>query len=206
MFRSGIKSVIATAVTLFIVCLTPSARGHCDTLNGPVVMEAKKALESGDVTPVLKWVTAADEAEIRSVFERVSVVRKQGNDAKALADQFFFETLVRVHRAAEGMPYTGIKYDTGQIAPASREADAALADRDVERLVALVTKRVAADIRKRFDEATQAQSHVNESLAAGRTFVKAYVEFVHYVERVCEASQVSVHDPEIAMHAHDASR
>lgn len=32
------------------------ALAHCDTLEGPVIKDAKSALEKKDVTPVLKWV------------------------------------------------------------------------------------------------------------------------------------------------------
>jgi hypothetical protein len=40
-----------------VVLLLPSAgAAHCDTLAGSVVQDARLALQSGDVTPVLKWV------------------------------------------------------------------------------------------------------------------------------------------------------
>ena len=49
--------IILIAVIAVIYFLLPcAANAHCDTMDGPVVMAAKKALEKGDVTPVLKWV------------------------------------------------------------------------------------------------------------------------------------------------------
>jgi len=36
-------------------------------------------------------------------------VRRLNSDAMILADKFFFETLVRLHRSGEGVPYTGVK-------------------------------------------------------------------------------------------------
>jgi hypothetical protein len=83
-----------------------AAQAHCDTLDGPVVGEARKALDTGNVNLVLGWVQKKDESEIRTAFQKVSAVRKTGGAAKDLADTYFFETLVRVHRAGEGAPYT----------------------------------------------------------------------------------------------------
>src|SRR5512140_2714587 len=99
-----------TAVFLAIVLLFghPSpARAHCDSMQGPVVAAARVALQKGDVTPALRWVKPADEAEIHRAFAQAMSVRKAGGTARDLADRYFFETLVRVHRAGEGAPYTG---------------------------------------------------------------------------------------------------
>ena len=177
-----------------LLLLVGRAAGHCDTLNGPVALAGRAVLESGDVTPVLKWVAAPDEAEVRSAFARARLVRVQGEDAKSLADQFFLETLVRFHRASEGMPFNGIKRDAGEVAPTVAAADHALADEDVEPLVRLVTERVARQLRERFRVAAEAQKRKDDHVAAGRVFVRAYVEFMHYVEQVCGAGSASDHD------------
>ena len=100
-----------TAVIVLVVLLVIGpgpARAHCDTLDGPVVLDAKAALQKGDVTPVLKWVRADDEKEIREAFAKTLKVRGLGDDARDLADHHFFETLVRIHRPGEGVAYTGL--------------------------------------------------------------------------------------------------
>ena len=96
-------------VALLVAGHAPRGWAHCDSLDGPVVMDARTALEKGDVTPVLKWVKKEHELEIRNVFEQTMTVRAKGEDAKALADMYFFETIVRIHRAGEGEAYTGLK-------------------------------------------------------------------------------------------------
>ena len=53
--------------------------------------------------------TTFDEPEGRAVFDKALAVRVLGGTAKELADQFFFETVVRLHRRSEGEPYTGLK-------------------------------------------------------------------------------------------------
>lgn len=179
------KSMILAAVCACILLLLPHmAIAHCDTLDGPVVMTAKKALEKGDVTPILKWVKPEHEAEIREAFTKTLAVRTKGPESKELADMYFFETLVRVHRAGEGAPYTGLKPAGADLGPAVAGADRALETGTIDSLVKLVTDDVSAGIHKRFHHAFEAKKHADDSVEAGRKFVEAYVEFVHYVERL----------------------
>jgi hypothetical protein len=163
-----------------------SARAHCDALDGPVVVEAKAALEKGDATPLLKWVRAQDEAEIRSAFAETLAVRKLSPQAKALADRSFFETLVRVHRAGEGFGFTGLK-PAGRISPPNLKSDAALANNDIEPFLKMVLEHAGKGVRERFAKAAQARAKQGESVEAGRNYVSAYVEYTHYVEAMVMA-------------------
>lgn len=160
------------------------AIAHCDGLDGPVVTAARQALESGDINPVLIWVQEDDEAEIRRAFEKTLVVRIQGADARELADRYFFETLVRIHRAGEGAPYTGLKPAGRDLGPALPAADKAVADGSVRPLVELVTETIHENLMHRFNALTAAKNFPPDNIAAGRDFVRQYVEFVHYVERL----------------------
>src|SRR5688572_24952802 len=101
-------SPLVTLVSLTIVVSVIASRkaaAHCDTLDGPVVETAKLALKQSDVTPVLKWVNKDGEKEVREAFAAALKVRSLNEDARMLADTHFFETLVRVHRAGEGVPF-----------------------------------------------------------------------------------------------------
>jgi hypothetical protein len=168
---------------LLAVLFIPSVvQAHCDTLDGPVVMAAKKALEKGDVTPVLKWVKNENEEEIRALFKKTLAVRSKGPEAKELVDMYFFETLVRLHRAGEGAPYTGLK--AGPAEPIIAAADQALDKGSVDHLVKHVSDAVAKGISQRFNNTLERKKHAEDSVAAGREFVEFYVEFTHYVERL----------------------
>ena len=154
---------------------------HCDTLEGPVVKAARIALEKGDVTPLLKWVQAGDEKEITDAFNKTISVRAKSSEAKELADMYFFETLVRIHRAGEGAPYTGLK--PGEtIDAAVALADKALESGSVDKLTDVLTKAMANGIRERFQHALQTKKHADQSVTAGREFVEKYITFTHYVE------------------------
>ena len=119
------RSRLLLTFAAFLMMSPSETRAHWDTLDGPVITDARAALASGDVTPVLKWVRSEDEREIREVFEKTMAVRTLNDAVRELADRFFFETLVRVHRAGEGAPYTGLK-PAGSVDHAVMLADQAL--------------------------------------------------------------------------------
>jgi hypothetical protein len=167
--------------------LLPFVFAHCDTLDGPVVKTAKAALEKGDVIPILKWVKEEDETGIRDLFKKTLIVRSKGKEAQELADMYFMETLVRLHRAGEGAPYTGLK-PAGIVEPAVVEADKALESGSVDNLVKLVTEAASKGIRERFNKAKEAKKNVDQNVEAGREFVEAYVQFTHYAERLHQDS------------------
>jgi hypothetical protein len=156
---------------------------HCDGLDGPVVTAARLALDEGDVTPVLMWVTKEHEREIRDAFALTLAVREKGKEARELADQFFFETLVRLHRAGEGAPYTGLK-PAGTVEPAITAADSALQTGSVEIVADKMANAVRDGIKRRFSEAADRKKHAADSVDAGRKFVEAYVHYVHFVEGI----------------------
>jgi hypothetical protein len=168
-------------IVLLCTALSKNAFAHCDTLDGPVVQTARIALEKGDVTPLLKWVRPDDEKEIKAAFMKTLTVRKQGDEAKKLADKYFFETLVRIHRAGEGAPYTGLKPGEA-VDPAVALADKALENGSIDKLVNVLTNAMVNGIRERFAKAYENHKHADDSVAAGREFVESYVIFTHYVE------------------------
>lgn len=181
--RNYFSCIMVTFLGFGLLCtvLSKNSFAHCDTLDGPVVQTARMAFEKGDVTPLLKWVQAVDEKEIRVAFQKTLAVRAMGAEAKELADMYFFETLVRIHRAGEGVPYTGLKPGEA-VDPAVALADKALESGSVDKLVNVLTKAMANGIHERFQHASKTQEHADDSVAAGRKFVEAYVLFTHYVE------------------------
>jgi hypothetical protein len=159
-----------------------SALAHCDTTSGPIIPEARAALNSGDVTPVLKWVKKENEAEIRAAFAKAVAVRSKGPEAKELADQYFLETLIRLHRAGEGAPYTGIKDEP--VAPIVALADKSLAQGSADEMIRRMSAHMAEAVKKKFNRALEAAKLKDKSVEAGRAYVEAYVDYTHYVEGI----------------------
>ena len=155
---------------------------HCDSTSGPVISEARAALEKGDVSPVLKWVKNEAEGEIRTAFAKAVAVRTKGPEAKELADQYFLETLVRLHRAGEGAPFTGIKDEPAE--PIVAMADKALADGSTDGMIKKISGHMEEAIGERFKRVVEARKYKDKNVEAGREFVEAYVTYMHYVEGI----------------------
>lgn len=177
---SNLRSLIVLAAA---IVLAGPAHAHCDSLDGPVVRDARSALESGDPTVVRKWVAADQETELLEVFEHALEVRTLGAQARDIADRLFFETLVRLHRASEGEAFTGLK-PAGSTEPGLQKADAALAAGSVEDLVDELVAAVREAVETRFVAVQAAEHHSVDSVAAGRAYVEAYVEYAHLVEQL----------------------
>lgn len=175
-------STIFTALALGAV-----AFAHCDSVDGPVVQAARRALASGDVNAVLPWVRASGEPQIREAFARTIKVRKLDPEAAALADTWFFETVVRVHRAGEGAAFDGIK-PAGAPVPAGIEAaDKALETGQAGALQKTFAAALENGLRQRLERVLAARDYKTGDVEAGRRYVAAYVDFIHYAERLHSA-------------------
>ncbi|MCP5105046.1 MAG: hypothetical protein GY950_16785, partial [bacterium] len=146
---------------------------HCDSMDGPVIISAKEALKTGNVNLVLHWVRQGNEAEVKTVFNKTMEVRKASTVAKDLADTFFFETLVRLHRAGEGAPYTGLK-PAGRIGHAVMMADQSLEKGSIDSLAKAIAGKVEKGIRHRFQEALKKKKAAGNNVEKGREAVAAY--------------------------------
>lgn len=183
----------ALFLTAIILLILPAvAAAHCDTANGPVVSAGKLALEKGDLTPALKWVKPEHEQELRDTFAVAFAARANGGAAMQAADRLFLETLVRLHRAGEGEPYEGIKPAGTDETPALVAADEAIE----KESLAPITKVIEDEMARRFRDVVAAKAKQNESVDAGRTYVAAYADFVHYVLRVESALSAGLPEPE----------
>lgn len=177
---------------LVSACLPLNGWGHCDTLSGPVIKDARLAIARKDVTPVLKWVGKEDETEIRRLFDRTLAVRRQSEDARKLADMYFFETLVRIHRAGEGAPYTGLKA-TDAVDPVIAMTDESVAKGSAAGLLQDIGRKLDAGVRTRLARVVETSKHANDSVEAGREFVEAYVDYLHFVESLDTILNAQVH-------------
>ena len=178
------QMIFALIASLFVVLLPDSVFAHCDGLDGPVVKAAQEALETANINRVLIWVSKEAEEEIKNAFTKTLTVRKLNPQAKELADMYFFETLVRIHRAGEGEPYTGLKPAGRDLGPVIPAADEALEKGKLERLLKLLTQEVQTGIRHKFENVLAKKDYKADNLPAGREYVEAYVLFLEHVERI----------------------
>jgi hypothetical protein len=175
------------AALLASLLFSGPASAHCDTTKGPVVTAARAALEAGDPDLVLHWVRLEDEVAVRGAFQRTMEARALGPAAKELADRYFFETLVRIHRAGEGAAYAGLT--DGDPEPIIAATDRALEVGSAGELEQQLVTAVRSGLAERFAAARAAKAFRPGDIAGGRAFVAAYVPFTHWVEGVFTVAQ-----------------
>jgi len=180
--RKKIYTLVVLAAFVCISAYVASVYAHCDSMSGPVIPEAMAALEKGNITPILKWIKPEYEREVKKAFELAVQVRGESPEAKELADKYFLETLIRIHRAGEGAPYTGIKETPPE--KITILTDHALANGSADELIKKIQAHLAVAIKEKFDKALQASKNKDESVESGREFVEAYVQYTHYVEGI----------------------
>lgn len=162
---------------------------HCDTRDGPIVKAAKRALEMENINLILIWIPKSAEKELREAFGRALRIRRRGKDVQDLADDWFFETAVRLHRTGEGAPYTGLKptgLDEGPIVP---RAERAIDTGDPKDVISYVAQSVEKDLQKRFNDVVAKKRYDENNVEAGRAYVQAYINFVVYAHHLYEFIQ-----------------
>jgi hypothetical protein len=188
--------VLTAALVVGIVALefsvswsAASVQAHCDSINGPVVSAARRALEAGDVTLILPYVRVEAEAELTAAFQQTLVVRTLGAEAQALADRYFFETVVRLHRTGEGAPYTGLREEAEE-SPALAAADQALVAGSLDAVYRVLGDAVQGGVGQRYQAVLAAREHAlrEGTVVAARHRVEAELEFEKYVYDVHQAA------------------
>lgn len=193
------RTLLYSLIAMILITVKVSA--HCDSMEGPVVKASKMALETGNLNYVLVWVSADDEAEIKSVFDKVNNVRKLNPEAKELADMYFFETVVRIHRMGEGVGYTGLK-PAGYIPEEGIEAaDIAIKENSLDPIYAHLSEEQNPKIKDYFADVLSKKNYDVNDVKSGREYVASYVHFIHYVEGVFKGDdELEQHKQEIYKH------
>ena len=188
-----VKLPLAAALSAAFMFVATPASAHCDGIDGPVVAAAQKALDTGEVSRVLVWVKPSDESAIRDAFGKAREVRALSASARDFADHSFYETLVRVHRAGEGAPYTGLKPAGRDLGPALPAGDKAVETGSLKPVVKLLTEQVHHGVEQRYNRMMSLKNYSPDDVAAGQKYVQAYVEYIHAVEKIHGAAAGDAH-------------
>jgi hypothetical protein len=178
------RNILLLTIFLSIIFVFTNLSAHCDSMEGPVVKASQKALETGNINYVLIWVRAEDEQEIKVMFDKVNKVRTLSPEAKELADMYFFETVVRVHRMGEGVGYTGLKPARYKPDEGIEAADIAIEENSLDPIYAHLDEAQNPKINEYFTDLQSKKDYDVNDLKAGREYVETYVHFIHYVEAI----------------------
>lgn len=204
--RKFLSLGLATVLVAGAAFLTMPGRAdaHCDSAKGPIVTAAYEALETGNVDLALPYVKVDAESEVKAAFEHAMAVRKLGGEAQQLADRYFAETVVRLHRVGEGASYTGIKEDP-EITPGLEAAEVAVATGDLAEVYAVLDKAVQEGVAEYWHKVLEARERAERegTVAAHRERAEAELIFEKYVFGVEQAAMGLVHTEEGAVGGHD---
>ena len=176
------RAILGIAAAGFLFLSSAAADAHCDTMDGPTVKDAYKAMETNNVNYALKWVQPQYEKEVSDAFRLSMKVKDLSGDAENLAEQYFFEILLRTHRQGEGEPFTGVKPHGAPIDERVKAADRSIAVGSLSPLQGLVEEEKMPELQKRFDRVMKLKDYDVNDLKAGREYIEAYVQFFKYAE------------------------
>ncbi len=167
---------------------------HCDSMDGPVVTMAKKALEAGDVNLILPYVPKQGEAEVIQAFRKTLPLHRQPDGAREVADLYFFETVVRVHRAGEGAPYTGLKpagLDVGPVIPVAEKAIETGSPDELAKTLAAIVK---TEVLNRFEHMQHLKHEAGKDVEHAREYVEAMLGLQVWAHQLYLAAKASAHE------------
>jgi Family of unknown function (DUF6448) len=190
---SNIRTLMLAIIIAGLLFDAPSAKAHCDSLDGPVAKAVYKALESGNLNPVLAYAPATAGSEMRAAFEKSRKVRDLNAEARALADQAFMETVIRLHRAGEGATYTGLKpagIDYGPVIPA---AEHAVETGDLAKLKAVLMEEIEHALGERLGHVRELKNASLEPKTAAevphsRERISTELGFITFAENLRQAA------------------
>ncbi|MDW7672882.1 MAG: DUF6448 family protein [Bacillota bacterium] len=174
--------VIFTMAVLMILALPKKASAHCDTMDGPTAIDGMKALETKNINHALKWIMPEGEEELANIFQLSLKVRELNDDAKEVADRYFLENLVRIHRAGEGAPYTGLQPAGVPIDEKVAAADKCIEIGNLLPLEGLASPEEMPELEKRLHKALALKDFDVNDVQAGREYIEAYVSFFKFAE------------------------
>lgn len=167
---------------------------HCDSMDGPVVTAAREAVDKQDVKLVLPYVKANASADVKLAFDKVLRARKAGPDAREVADLYFYETVVRLHRAGEGAPYTGLKPAGLDVGPVIPVAEKAIEAGSPEELISLLTGILRQEVQHRFEQVRHLGGYRPGDVEKAREYVEATLGLEVYSHQLYLAMKATPHE------------
>jgi hypothetical protein len=174
---------MVSLIAIFSLISIQPASAHCDSYDGPALIDAARALETNNVDLVLKWINTDMEAEVVPLFHKTYSLKNGDREVYEIVKKHFYETLIRLHREMEGAPFTGLKA-AGTTAPITVMSDKALQTGDFDSLLKALNKHVNAQLQEKYEKVAALYKVKDNSVEEGRQYVAAYVDYTHSVEAV----------------------
>lgn len=163
-------------------------------MDGPVVKAAKAALDQNDVELILPFVPESAEEEVRSAFDKTMAARREGPVAQEVGDRYFFDTVVRLHRAGEGAPFTGVKPAGGDFGPVIPLAEEAIATGSIDNLDTFLSAQLHRQLQSRLERIRALAG--GKTTAERREYTEAMLGLQVYSHHLFKNMQWNPHEAE----------
>lgn len=151
-------------------------------------------MEKEDVNLILPYVKEDASADVTAAFEKALRARKANAAAREVADLYFYETAVRLHRAGEGAPYTGLKPAGLDVGPVIPVAEKAIESGSPDALIRTLTDTLRHEVQHRFERMQHLRDHRPDDVAKAREYVEAMLGLEVYSHQLYQAMKSSPHE------------
>ena len=176
-------TLILSLIAIFSFISIQSASAHCDSYDGPALVDAEKALLTNNVDLILKWIDVDMEDEVVPLFHKTYSLKNGDKEIYEIVKKHFFETFIRLHREMEGAPFTGLK-PAGTTAHITVMSDKALETGDFKNLLKVLNNHINSQLQEKYDKTKALYKVKDNSVEEGRAYVEAYVDYTHSLEAV----------------------
>lgn len=177
------STMILSLIAIFSLVSIQPASAHCDSFDGPALIDAEKALATNNVNLILKWIDADMEGEVVPLFHKTYSLMNGDKEIYEIVKKHFFETFIRLHREMEGAPFTGLK-PAGTTAHITVMSDKALDTGNFASLLKALNNHINSQLQEKFNKTEALYKVRDNSVEEGRAYVEAYVDYTHSVEAV----------------------
>ncbi len=183
--------VLSLIAMVSVLSIQPVS-AHCDSFDGPALIDAAKALETNNVELIKKWILAEDEAVVVPLFHKTYSLKNGDAEVYEIVKTHFYETFIRLHREMEGATFTGLK-PAGTTAHITVMSDKALETGDFSGLLTALNRHVNQQLTEKYEKAAALYRVKDRSVEEGRQYVAAYVDYTHAVEAVHDILEAGGH-------------
>ena len=176
-------TLILSLIAIFSFISIQPASAHCDSYDGPALVDAEKALLTNNVDLILKWIDVDMEDEVVPLFHKTYSLKNGDKEIYEIVKKHFFETFIRLHREMEGAPFTGLK-PAGTTAHITVMSDKALETGDLKNLLKALNNHINSTLKEKYDKTKALYKVKDNSVEEGRAYVEAYVDYTHSLEAV----------------------
>lgn len=179
--KSKTLGVLLMALAI-VGTMSTRASAHCDTMDGPTAADGIKAMETNNINLVQKWVMPEYEKELSQIFYLSMKVKDLSPEAKEISEKYFLENLIRIHRAGENAPFTGLKPSGTPVDERVLAADKSIEVGNLSPLEKLIEKDKMHELEEKFRKVMALKNFDVNDVEAGREYIEAYVQFFHLAE------------------------